>query len=156
MDGIKEANYLRDHPGGRFPDVEMLAPEEVRALRDRLSTMLALDGSFDGAQVVATIRARSAVLEGCDANDVSFSVRRALHDRGIHPLATVYLNWSRLESVDGMLLADLDDSFPYIWYPSSDDLEIFDAALQWILSVTHDGSVMILTRGDGGSSAPAK
>ena len=146
MDRIKKINYLREKPDGAFPDVEQVAPEEARQLRARIATLVDAEESPDSHHLVAAVRATSAVLGGYDANAAGFSIREILKERGIDSSAKVYVNWSRFERMDRMFLNDLDDFFSYIWYPASDDIEVFDAGLQWLLSVTHDGSVMILIR----------
>ena len=37
--------------------------------------------------------------------------------------------------------------FDDIWYPDSDDIDIFDQTLSWILTVLHNGDVKILQIG---------
>lgn len=144
MDQIKKVNYLRDNPAGSFPDVEQVPPKEVQRLRDRISTLVRAEGTPDGPELIKTIRTMSTALEACDANASDFSIREVLAERGLHPTAKVYLNWGPLERLDRMFLDDLDKLFPYIWYPASDDIEVFDHDAKWILSVAHDGTVMIL------------
>jgi hypothetical protein len=60
---------------------------------------------------------------------------------GVTSSETIFLNWYRYDDVDEMRLADVTKFFEDIWYPSSDDLDIFDESLRWILSIRHDGEV---------------
>ena len=61
----------------------------------------------------------------------------------IHCLDSVYINWHscRDGDIDELFLSDLSTHFYDIWYPSSDDIDIFDASLRWVVSVRHDGCV---------------
>lgn len=43
-----------------------------------------------------------------------------------------------------MSFVDLANFFDYIWFPSSDDVDIFDASFDWILSIDHAGFVKLL------------
>ncbi|MEX0599721.1 MAG: hypothetical protein WD205_03690, partial [Rhodothermales bacterium] len=110
--------------------------------------MVGAEESPGSPRLVTAVRAASAVLGEYDANAVDLRISDILKECGIHPATKVYVNWDRFEEVDRMALDDLDDFFHYIWYPSSDDIDVFDDDLEWILSVTHGGSVMILTRGN--------
>ena len=31
--------------------------------------------------------------------------------------------------------------FSDIWYPSTDDIDVFDSSVSWILSVNHEGEI---------------
>ncbi len=46
-----------------------------------------------------------------------------------------------------MKAEDLISTFSDIWYPSSDDLDIIDGTMQWIVSIDHNGTVRALSVG---------
>ena len=41
-------------------------------------------------------------------------------------------------------MKDLNKHFYDVWYPSSDDIELFDDTLDWIIFVRHYGGVQLL------------
>jgi hypothetical protein len=53
----------------------------------------------------------------------------------------VYLNWYRFDDIDQIDLAALDQYFSDIWYPGSDDLDVFDDSTDWIVSIAHFGKI---------------
>ncbi len=53
----------------------------------------------------------------------------------------VYINWTCFDSIDIFNVYDLINYFHDIWFPSSDDIEIFDESFDWILSIRHDGVI---------------
>jgi hypothetical protein len=62
----------------------------------------------------------------------------------VNPQTNVYINWYRFDVIDIFNINDIDKYFFDIWYPSSDDIDIFDESLDWIISIRHDGSVSFL------------
>lgn len=60
---------------------------------------------------------------------------------GITPMKEVFINWYRFERIDVFNAVDLDKFFYNIWFPSSDDIDIFDESLNWIVSIRHDGII---------------
>ncbi|MBY0263137.1 MAG: hypothetical protein K2Q20_12385 [Phycisphaerales bacterium] len=72
-------------------------------------------------------------------------VRKWLYQRGIPFQHRVFLLWSPTEAVVTtwkIFIKYWDD----LWYPSSDDLTVFDSSLSWLLSVWHDGSATFESR----------
>ena len=63
----------------------------------------------------------------------------------IKPNLQVYLNWYSFTDIDILNIIFLDKYFFDIWYPISDDIDIFDESLNWFLSIRHDGNVVLLT-----------
>lgn len=71
----------------------------------------------------------------------NFSLIDALAKLQIKPLKNVFVNWDDFKSIDVFNLDDLNKYFFDIWFPSSDDIDIFDESLNWILSIRHDGCI---------------
>lgn len=84
------------------------------------------------------------VCEGGDANLDGFDLMALMGRVGIHPKASVYLNWYRFDDIDVMSTDQLSRYFSDIWYPSVDDLDIFDDSLDWVLMVRHYGTVSLV------------
>jgi len=57
------------------------------------------------------------------------------------------LNWYRFDKIDELRFVDLCEKFEDIWYPSSDDLDIFDRNMNWLISIEHSGSIRVLRIG---------
>jgi hypothetical protein len=80
-------------------------------------------------------------LEGVSAEEVRFDLSETIRSVGIAPLERVYVNWYRYDDIDEIALANLSLYFSAIWYPSSDDIEVFDETCKWIVAVSHYGAV---------------
>jgi hypothetical protein len=56
----------------------------------------------------------------------------------------VYVSWDALRGqVDDIAFADLARYFAWIWYPASDDIQIFDESFSWLLVIGHEGDVSL-------------
>ena len=53
----------------------------------------------------------------------------------------IYINWDQFDRIDRMKFDGVAMYFNYVWYSASDDIEIFDDLLQWVLVIRHDGAV---------------
>ena len=53
----------------------------------------------------------------------------------------IYINEHNFENLDIMLFDNFKKYFTDIWYPAADDIEIFDATLNWIIVIRHFGTV---------------
>jgi hypothetical protein len=56
----------------------------------------------------------------------------------------IYINWSRFDDIDEMSALEFSAVFHDLWYPSSDDIEIFDQGQKWVLLIRHFDVVQIL------------
>jgi len=59
----------------------------------------------------------------------------------ITPKSEIYVNWYRFNDVDLFDIQDLDRCFYDIWFPFSDDIDLFDNSLDWMISIRHDGAI---------------
>ncbi|MEM7513192.1 MAG: hypothetical protein AAF388_19850 [Bacteroidota bacterium] len=73
-----------------------------------------------------------------------FKLEMFLSDISIEFNERVFINWNRFDEIDVFSIADLDKYFYDIWYPSADDIEIFDESLDWIVSIRHDGRIFYM------------
>lgn len=144
MDKLKIENYAKTYPGVPFPTFESLDAVSAERLRDRISEKFGLTTGTDQLAMVKEIDARGLTLEGVDARNDGFNVSAILQAVGIVPSEYVYLNWYRLDDIDRLRLSDLDGWVEDIWYPGSDDLDVFDDSLTWMLSIAHHGAVKLI------------
>lgn len=70
-----------------------------------------------------------------------FSLIDTLNHLSINSLSKIYINWHRFNDIDQFNLIDLDKYFHDIWFPSADDIDLFDDSLDWIVSIRHDGCI---------------
>ena len=78
-----------------------------------------------------------------DALDNDFKLIDVYNQYRIVPLKKIYINWNDFEKIDKIDVDFLDKYFDDIWFPSVDDIEIFDDTFNWMISIRHYGSVMI-------------
>ena len=143
MQDIKIDNFKRDFPALEFPRFESIRGNESELLRQNIAAKLE-STSADGRAIVEIIRKRSSLIPDINAEVPSFSFSSMLGALRLDTPAFVLLNWKNFEEVDRMSFDKLNEYFDYIWYPSSDDVEILDGSLCWIISVTHSGDVFFL------------
>ena len=144
MDDIKVQNFLREHPGAQFPHYRQLSEQEAEKLRRRLCLRLGLPPETSPLDLVHTLFNRSAAVPHVDAEDENFSLRTVLREVGIEPDSKVFVNWHRFDQIDEFSLDGLAKRFVDIWYPATDDIDIFDEGLEWVLSVGYSGTVRVL------------
>jgi hypothetical protein len=102
-----------------------------------------LDAQSEPLVILDTLRATAAFVSGVDAED-GFDLRDLISVVGIKAGADVLVNWYRFDQIDRIAFSDLSEHFDHIWYPSSDDIEIFDESLDWFVLVRHDGRVAVV------------
>ncbi len=77
------------------------------------------------------------------ARGEGFNLQSAIRELGMESATTVLLNWYRFDRIDRIALVDLSLYFVDIWYPGSDDIEIFDESCSWVLAVSHTGELRL-------------
>jgi hypothetical protein len=143
MDGHKVDNFHRANPTTEFPRFRHLSSAECRALRLEIAKRADLDPHSDPLVLLAALWAAAEFVLDVDA-DHGFELRKLISNRNLRPKTEVLVDWQRFDNVDQIALSDLSDYFGDIWYPRSDDIEIFDDSLDWFLFIRHDGAVKIL------------
>ena len=128
-----------------FPTLQHLSSEACNDIRKRLRNSLFPDDSDvrspSSLAIVCEVAKLQRAYEHVTANADSFNLAALVSSLKIRPQESVFINWYRFDVVDCMLLSDLARHFHDIWYPGSDDIDVFDESLTWILSIDHDGYV---------------
>jgi hypothetical protein len=145
MDTFKIDNFCRANPGAEFPQFTHLTSAECTQLRATIAEHIGLDQQTDSLVLVESLWAAAEFVPVIDA-DNGFDLRRLISSRGLKSGTDVLVNWHRFDNIDRFALSDLSKCFSDIWYPSSDDIEIFDASLDWFVFIRHDGRVKVLDR----------
>lgn len=144
MDAFKVRNYEREFGVGTFVSFRHLSTEEADDLLHSLKLSLELPEDLDGLQVVRTISKNGIFVNEFDANQEDFDLKRIMNQINLNIADKVFVNWCRFDDIDELLSDDLFKRFSDIWYPSSDDIDVFDSSMNWILSIAHCGSVQVI------------
>jgi hypothetical protein len=157
MDQFKIENYQRDKPGMAFPSWEPVPPEKCSLFRERIASQVELQPRVDSLVLLRKLSEISFDVTSFEPDSARPDLLKILQSLKIEPLKQVYINWYRYENIDKMTFLDLELHLDDIWYPASDDIDIFDDTLKWILSVTHYGIVraVILKNSGVKSSLPS-
>jgi hypothetical protein len=134
--------FEREHGPGTFIWFRNVSKPEALELLHRLKKRLQLPAQADALNVLKIMRDRSTRLEGLNADDKGFDLRLVLGR--LRATDRVFLNWHHFDDLNEVRVEDLRNYFEYLWYPSSDDLEILDPELGWILSIDHSGNILLL------------
>jgi hypothetical protein len=143
MDQFKIDNFVATHPGIAFPAFRHLSSEECASIRASVAGKLGLRSDANGLTLVRTLEAKAAEIQSASPSDPGFAPSKLLSQFRILP-REIYINWYRFDDVDVMSTADVDRAFHDIWYPSSDDIEVFDESMTWFMLVSHFETIRLL------------
>jgi hypothetical protein len=138
MDEFKISLFESEHKTS-FPEYETLNQSECQSIATELSNRYKINISNPGVELAS----KQSFYDKCNALD-RFDLINTLTDLGIEPNGKLFINWDRFEKIDVFDIDDVDRYFNNMWFPSSDDIDLFDDGLSWILSVRHDGCISIL------------
>jgi hypothetical protein len=142
MHSSKISNFVQSHSGTSFPQFRSLTADECIEIRRILSQRIG-SSDHDGLTLLKALESSGELVPDSNAESPSFNLRAVLLGEEIVPGKLVYLNWYRLDEIDEIQFDDVSQFFDDIWYPGSDDLEVLDRNLNWILFVHHTGNLKI-------------
>ena len=135
MDQIKLENFRKEY-GIKMPIIRSLSLGECLKLREKLLHKFSLNNIDEFFKIDKFNR-----LDGFNANEEKFDLKTAFSEIGITTPNEICINFNKFESIDILRFDDLSKFFSDIWYPSLDDIEIFDINLSFIVSVRHYGEI---------------
>jgi hypothetical protein len=149
MQAFKLQHFASAHPEDVFPSFTSITSEEIERLRDAFCQRAHVNAMTDWGELYRHLQDRAEHLEGVNAEDEDrFDLAAELRALDIVPSELVYVAWDpRRGEVDQIAFIDLARHFQSIWYPSSDDIEIFDDSLAWLLFVDHEGQLSVVWLG---------
>jgi hypothetical protein len=147
MEHFKIEHFERDRSGESFPKFHTLAPNELFHIRKELARKAGFDETVEPLILIRFLLDASHPVGEYNATSEGFELSSVTKELDLKPQQHIYINWDRLVTVDRMKFADLSKHFNDIWYPSADDIEVFDDSLSWILFVHHSGSVRVVQIG---------
>ena len=143
MDDIKRQNFKASHPEVVFPQVRHLQPHECDQVRTEIAVKLNLPTKSSHLELLKEIDYRAHEVIGFRPSNKTFSLVAVLKELQINATA-LYINWQQFDDIDEITVSDLDRWFHDFWYPDSDDLELFDSSLNWILLIKHFDVIKML------------
>lgn len=149
MDEFKRNRFARDHPDATFPRIEPVPDDKTRALRIRLANAAQFPPEVDNLALTHHLDSLLRPVENSDVQSPHFDLASVLRNLGINPLNEVYINWYRYDRIDMINFEELVQHFLAIWYPSSDDIELFDDSCSWLVGIDHTGRLAAVTFGLG-------
>jgi hypothetical protein len=140
MQLFKIDNFKRSHSREAFPVFHHLSDEEISVIRSRLKKSFGSE-TDSGKSLLMTIHSRAVSIPQHNALDDDFNLANAIADAGIEPASDVFISWDSLHDIDRFQFNDCVRYFDDLWYPSSDDIELFDETGHWVMLVAHDGYI---------------
>lgn len=144
MEQFKIDHYLKDNPGKSFPGFKKLSKLECNIIITSLRNKLMVPDNTSGAELVKIIDKRQTSIKEENAEDDNFSLIELFRKNNISLGKEIYINWYHYDQIDQFKKEDLLNFFDDIWYPSSDDIDIFDEKMENIVSIDHGGFIKIL------------
>jgi len=143
----KIVDFQKKH-GQAFPPFRHIAGTDASALEVRLLSRLGLDSSATQAVQWSQLDSRLRGVAGFNANETGFRLEKVFEQLGIHPSHAVYVAWSNEPgNIDEMPFEQLCRIFSDVWWPSADDIDLFDDSLSWFVRIDHDGNVAMTGKG---------
>lgn len=127
----------------RFPNFTSIDVMMVQALHDRIMHHLTDKKQTLSGKVYAMVRSKATRVENADAERADFDIYSVFKEAGIQTQHNLYIDWNN-GVIDTMNTSDFIRYFSDIWYPSSDDILLFDETTTWFVSISHEGEVFCL------------
>ena len=139
MDQIKLENFRKEH-GFDMPIIRSLLPDECLEIRENLLHKFSLDDIDEFFKID-----KFSKLDGFNAGEANFDIKAVFSKLNIATPNEICINFNKFENIDILHFDDLSKFFSDVWYPSLDDIEIFDINLSFIISVRHYGAIYHFT-----------
>jgi len=141
MEIFKIELFEKENPSNEFPSFITLDSEGTAKIRQRFAQKLKTTENLGGKELLALLSSNCETIKKFNATVVGFNVSEVLSDLKVFPKDKIYINWYRYDDIDEMSFTDFSKYFDYIWFPSSDDIDLFDDTYDWVLSISHEGYV---------------
>ena len=139
MHQIKLENFRKEY-GFDMPIIRSLPAGECLKIRENLLHKFSLDDIDEFFKID-----KFSKLDSFNADEANFDLKAIFRKLNIATPNKICINFNKFESIDIFRFGDLDKFFSDIWYPSLDDIEIFDINLSFIFSVRHYGTIYYFT-----------
>ena len=140
MEDFKVKNFIRENPGRDFPWHEHIAGDQLDQVVGSLRDLFFVK-EINAVDFISRLENMSKEVSSIYAGVDDFDLAAGFREFNIKPKDIVYINWYKFDDIDRLRFSDLCDYFDDIWYPESDDIEIFDSTNEWVVQVSHYGAV---------------
>lgn len=144
MDPIKIKSFEPLYDEEVFPSFRKLNVEECLNIVSSLIQKFNLPENISSLDLIKYIAQLGDLIPNLDTEDPGFNLIKLLKSYNITQNKNIFIDWYRFDNIDEMSLDDLSKHFDDIWYPSSDDITIFDSSLNWFLFIYHYGCVSLV------------
>lgn len=146
MDPHKILNFEKENYR-KFPFIKNLSKLEAHEISIESQRKIMMKYNECSQDLCVFIDKNAIYVEHFDANEIKecFDLKLLFNYIDIKYSEYVYINWYKFDDIDQMKFDDFCMFFDYIWYPSSDDIEIFDESLSWIILIHHTGDIKYIT-----------
>ena len=143
MEAFKIAFFEQEH-ACFFPAYRSLPLAGGRLLQARIATRFRLTVAGTAGEFACALQSRQTYYLEANAEQENFALLPTLAALGIAPLPELFINWAHFEKVDAFQTADVARYFDDLWYHGPDDIDLFDASVNWAVSIRHDGVVSFI------------
>jgi hypothetical protein len=134
-------HFERGHPGRPLPDIRTLSNEDREQLHMQMRLSLG-DFESDPAMRTPWLLFDAWILDG-NAEADQFDLKQVWGESGLPTPVRVFVDWFGGRILE-LPFDELTAYFDCFWYPSSDDIAIFDSSFDWFLFVTHEGELRLI------------
>ena len=139
MEDFKIELFKKEYES-EFPKFKHLNIEDSRFIEDRIIEKFNI---INRKNLIDELCEKQSWIENFNV-DENFELLNFLNSYSIDFDDEIYINWYKFDNIDKIKIIDLNNYFYDIWYPSADDIDLFDENLNWILTIRHDGSVSLV------------
>ncbi len=140
MDKIKIENMISDY--GKTVNYRELEPEEYKKIEEIIIKKF-IKYEVDKTDIIKVILDKSKSIAKVDDD---FLIERVIEKAGFNKMGNIYVMWDRMDHIDEIILKEFDEYIFDFWYEGLDNIQIFDAGMEWILFITRYGDVRILKK----------
>ncbi|WP_258031487.1 heat-shock protein [Campylobacter concisus] len=119
-----------------MPIIRSLSSDECLKIREKLLHKFGLKNIDEFFKIDKFNK-----LDGFNADEANFDLKTAFSELSIATPNEICINFNKFENIDILHFDDLSKFFSDVWYPSLDDIEIFDINLSFIVLVRHYGAI---------------
>jgi uncharacterized protein (DUF927 family) len=124
---------------GKIPEIINLNKNSIVALKEKLCNSFSKKNDIICNKFYENIYIFEKVVGHIDNIDLFKIFQNCDNSLTIDDF--IYLDWGNLEEIVQVNLNDFIVNIDNFWYPSSDDLSIFNQNCNWILNIHHYGAI---------------
>lgn len=136
--------FLERYPKRDFCDFSIIGLKESQEYLFKLALNFGLDITGTHYNILLRLREHSTFVKIID--ETTFKPIETLKEQGNEVHDKVFVNYFDFSEIYEISSQELDIYFDDLYFPYSDDVEIFDKSCSWVLFVTNKMRLMELTQ----------